>query len=172
MKLENIHDLFVICLKDLYSAESQLIEALPKMAKKASNETLKKGFEEHLKQTEEHQKRIEEIASQMDINPKNHVCKGMEGLIAEGSELLAIEGDLDAIDAGLVGAAAKVEHYEMAGYTDALRLATLMGHDDAAKLLEQTLNEEIETEKKLTEVVETEIGPVAQEKVKNMRMND
>lgn len=152
-------------LKDLYSAESQLIEALPKMAEAATNVTLKQGFEEHLRQTEEQLKRIEEISENLEFNPKNHVCKGMEGLIKEGSELFAIEGDSDVVDAAIICAAQKVEHYEIAAYGCALELAKLMGHMREAELLQQTLDEEKLTDEKLNQVAIEEINPIALEKL-------
>lgn len=165
MKIKDFHELFIINIKDLYSAETQLIEALPKMAEKASNEQLRKGFEEHLKQTQEHAKRLEKIAENLDFNPKNHTCKGMQGIIEEGAEFLKAEGDDAVVDAGLIGAAQRVEHYEIAGYGTAVAMAKLMGHDDEADLLEETLNEEKETDEKLTQLAEEEVNPEAGEKM-------
>jgi ferritin-like metal-binding protein YciE len=144
-------------LKDLYSAENQLVKALPKMAKAATNEQLKAGFEEHLEQTMGHVERLIEIGEILGKKLTGHKCKAMEGLVEEGSELISEDAD-DAIrDAGLIGAAQRVEHYEIAGYGTARTLAQHLGHEDIAELLEQTLDEEKETDEKLTELAETAI---------------
>lgn len=161
MELSTAKDLMIMSLKDLYSAETQLVGALPKMAGKASSETLKKGFEEHLEETKEHIARLEKIADKMGENPKNHTCKAMRGLIEEGSELLEMEGNSDVIDAGLIGAAQRVEHYEIAAYGSTIELAKGLGEDEAAELMSQTLEEEKATDEKLNKVAEEEVNPAA-----------
>jgi ferritin-like metal-binding protein YciE len=158
MKLKTLEDLFLHELKDLFSAENQLVKALPKMAKAATNEELKAGFEEHLEQTRGHVERLEEIGEMLGKKLGGHKCKAMEGLVEEGAELISEDAE-DAIrDAGLIGAAQRVEHYEMAGYGTARTLALHLGHEDAADLLEQTLDEERETNEKLTELAEMAIS--------------
>ena len=161
MKLNTIEDLFHHELKDLYSAENQLVKALPKMAKAASNEELKAGFEEHLEQTKGHVERLDEIARSLDIKLTGHKCKAMEGLVEEGAELISEDAEPSVRDAGLIGAAQRVEHYEMAGYGTAVALATQLGHKDAVKLLQQTLQEEKDTDAKLTELAESSINASA-----------
>jgi ferritin-like metal-binding protein YciE len=165
MKLNTIEDLFHQELKDLYSAENQLVKALPKMAKAATNEELKAGFEEHLEQTKGHVERLNQIGEQLGVKLTGHKCKAMEGLVEEGSEMISEDAEDSVRDAGLIGAAQRVEHYEIAGYGTARALATRLGHGDAAELLEQTLEEEKETDVKLTtlaeslaEAVETDAG--------------
>jgi len=158
MKLKTLQDLFLHELKDLYSAENQLVKALPKMAKAATNEELKAGFEEHLEQTKGHVERLEQIGEQLGAKLGGHKCKAMEGLIEEGAELIHEDAE-DAIrDAGLIGAAQRVEHYEIAGYGTAIALANGLGHSDAAELLQQTLDEEKETDAKLTEIAESTVN--------------
>ena len=157
MKLKSLEDLFLYELKDLFSAENQLVKALPKMAKAATNEELKAGFEEHLEQTKEHVVRLEQIAETLGKKLAGHKCKAMEGLVEEGSELTSEDAEDPIRDAGLIGAAQRVEHYEIAGYGTAISLARHLGHDDIADILEQTLDEEKETNEKLTELAETAI---------------
>jgi len=148
-------ELFVEELKDLYHAEQQLVKALPKMAKAASDPALKSGFNKHLKQTEGHARRLEKVFRLLGEKPATKVCEGMKGLIKEGQE--KIEEDLpDSIkDAALIGAAQKVEHYEIAAYGTLRTYADLMERDDVAELLQATLDEEGETDKKLTQIAET-----------------
>ena len=141
-------------LKDLYSAETQLVKALPKMAKAATNSDLRAGFEEHLKQTEGHVGRLEKIMKSLDESPKGKKCKGMEGLIKEGAELIEEDPGDEELDAGLISAAQRVEHYEMAGYGCVATYAKLLGEDQAEALLRQTLDEEKETDKKLTQLAQ------------------
>ena len=157
MKLQTLEDLLHHELKDLYSAENQLVKALPKMAKAATNEELKAGFEEHLEQTRGHVERLEEIAGQIGKKLTGHKCKAMEGLVEEGAELIAEDAEDSVRDAGLIGAAQRVEHYEIAGYGTAKALALKLGHEDIAEILEQTLEEEKETDEKLTELADTAI---------------
>jgi ferritin-like metal-binding protein YciE len=141
--------LYIDELKDLYNAENQLLKALPKMAKAATSEDLSAGFEAHLEQTKGHVQRLETIFVQLDENPKGKKCKGMEGLIEEGSEAIEeYEGEL--LDAALIGAAQRVEHYEMAGYGTVIAFAKELGESEHADLLNQTLEEEKATDERLT----------------------
>ena len=154
MKIESLRDLYVEQLHDLYSAETQLVEALPKMAKAASNPQLQNAFQEHLTQTKTHVQRIEQIFQKLGAKPKDQTCKGMEGLIKEGSEMIKMKGEPAAIDAGLIAAAQRVEHYEIAGYGCVHTYAQQLGKQQDAQLLQQTLNEEGQTDKKLTQLAE------------------
>src|SRR6185369_9904482 len=163
MKLKTLKDLFHHELKDLYSAETQLVKALPKMAKAATNEELKAGFEEHLEQTREHVQRLDQIGESLEMRLSGHKCKAMEGLITEGAELISEDAEESVRDAGLIGAAQRVEHYEIAGYGTARALAQLLGFDEAADLLEQTLDEEKATDEKLTEIAESAVNASAAE---------
>src|SRR6187431_2866031 len=148
MKLQTLADLLHHELKDLYSAENQLVKALPKMAKAATNLDLKAGFEEHLEQTKGHVERLDQIAKKLGKKLTGHKCKAMEGLVEEGAELISEYAEASVRDAGLIGAAQRVEHYEIAGYGTTRALASRLGHEDFAKLLEETLNEEKETDAK------------------------
>lgn len=150
MKLESLHDLFVAELRDIYSAENQILKALPKMAKAASAPELRDAFKKHLKQTEQQVARLEKIFKQLDVGPRGKKCKAMEGLIEEGAEVMKQEGEPAVLDAALIAGAQKIEHYEMAGYGCVRTWARLLGHEDAADLLQETLDEEGETNKKLT----------------------
>src|SRR5215212_5151306 len=140
-------------LKDLYSAENQLVKALPRMAKNATNEQLRMAFERHLEETRGQVARLEQIAEEMGITLRGKKCKGMEGLIEEGKEAME-EFEDDVLDAALIGAAQKVEHYEIAGYGTARTHAQMLGMTKAARLLQQTLDEEGRTDKKLTDLAE------------------
>ncbi|HEY8967064.1 MAG TPA: ferritin-like domain-containing protein [Candidatus Methylacidiphilales bacterium] len=153
-KLNSLQELFVQELKDLYSAETQLIKALPKMAKAASSPTLKEGFEKHLEETKGHAERLEKIMDELGESPRGKSCKAMKGLIEEGSEVLSEEGEESVIDAALIAAAQRVEHYEIAGYGTARTFARLLGHDAIADELQRTLDEEAATDKALTEAAE------------------
>jgi ferritin-like metal-binding protein YciE len=155
MEHNALMDLYVDELRDIYSAENQLTKALPKMAKAATSEELSAGFEEHLEQTRGHVKRLEQIFSQLGEKPTGKKCKGMEGLIEEGKEMID-EDELDgeALDAGLISAAQRVEHYEIAAYGCVRTYAKLLGESDAAELLEETLSEEKETDQKLTSLAQ------------------
>jgi ferritin-like metal-binding protein YciE len=157
MKLQSLEELFIHECKDLLSAEKQLVKALPKMAKGAANEELRAAFEEHLEQTKTHVQRLEEVFAGLGKTARAEHCKGMEGLIEEGSELLEEEGDTIVKDAALIGAAQRVEHYEMAGYGTARTLAELLGYHEAVELLQQTLDEEKETDEKLTKLALAEL---------------
>jgi ferritin-like metal-binding protein YciE len=158
MKLQTLHDLYVEQLHDLYSAETQLVEALPKMAKAASNMQLQSAFQEHLMQTKGHVRRLEQIFTQLGEKTKSPTCKGMEGLIREGEEMIKMKGEPAAIDAGLIAAAQRVEHYEMAGYGCVRTYAQQLGETQGAQLLQQTLDEEGAADKKLTQLAEMVIN--------------
>ena len=136
MKLNTLKDLYIHELKDLYSAEKQIIKALPKMIKSATNQELAGGFQEHLEQTREHAERLEKILSGFKQTTRGKKCKGMEGLLAEGSEMMEEEADEEVHDAGLIAAAQRVEHYEISGYGTARTYASLLGDKEGAKLLE------------------------------------
>ncbi|HUK47546.1 MAG TPA: ferritin-like domain-containing protein [Terriglobales bacterium] len=154
MAIESLDDLFVDQLRDLYDAENQLIKALPKMAEAANSDELREGIEEHLEQTKGHAQRIEQIFENLGEKTKAKKCKGMEGVIKEGSEVLEEDMDPDVKDAAIIAAAQRVEHYEIAGYGTARTYASLLGEREAASLLEQTLQEEKETDAKLTQLAE------------------
>jgi ferritin-like metal-binding protein YciE len=158
MKIKTLQDLYVEQLHDLYSAETQLVDSLPKMAKAATNVQLKTAFTEHLAQTQVHVHRLEQIFTQLGEKTKGPTCKGMQGLIAEGEEMIKTKGDPAAIDAGLIAAAQRVEHYEMAGYGCVRTYAKQLGDQTSEKLLQQTLNEEGETDHKLTHLAEAVIN--------------
>jgi ferritin-like metal-binding protein YciE len=152
MEMQSLRELMIDELKDLYSAETQILKALPKMIKKATSEELKSGFEKHLKETEGHVERLDKIFQQLDASPRGKKCKGMEGIIEDGKELMEKDADPEVMDAGLIGAAQHVEHYEMAGYGCVRTYAELLGLSDVAKLLQKTLDEEKATDEKLTEL--------------------
>ena len=152
MESNALKELYVEELKDLYSAENQLVKALPKLAKAASAEELREGFEEHLEQTKEHVQRLEKIFKELNQSPKGKKCVGMEGLVKEGSEMMQEDYEDEVMDAGLISAAQRVEHYEIAAYGTVRTFAELLGESEHASLLEQTLNEEKETDEKLTEL--------------------
>lgn len=158
MKLETLRDLYTEQLKDLYSAETQLVDALPKMAKAASNPQLQRAFQEHLVQTKQHVQRLEQIFAQIGDKPKGQTCKGMEGLLKEGEEMIKMKGNSAAIDAGLIAAAQRVEHYEIAGYGCVRTYAAQIGDRQGAMLLQQTLDEEGTTDKRLTQLAEQVIN--------------
>jgi ferritin-like metal-binding protein YciE len=153
-----LEELLVDQLKDLYSAENQIIKALPRMAKAASSPELKRAFERHLEETKRQVERLDQIGDALEVRLTGKKCKGMEGLIAEGKEIMEEDLDENAIDAGLIGAAQKVEHYEIAAYGTARTHAAMLGYNKAAKLLQQTLDEEGNTDKKLTQLAESIIN--------------
>jgi ferritin-like metal-binding protein YciE len=161
MKLDSLQKLYIEELRDLYSAENQILKALPKMAKAASSPQLQAAFNEHLKQTEGHVNRLETIFKRLDKSPKGKTCKAMEGLVEEGSEMMSEKGEPAVLDAGLIAAAQRVEHYEIAGYGTVRTYARLLGDTEAERLLQQTLDEEGETDKKLTRLAETLINAEA-----------
>lgn len=156
--MKNLNDLFEHQLKDLYSAENQLVEALPKMQKNANDSKLKKAFEKHLKETEGHIKRLEEITEKLGIKPTGETCKAMKGLIKEAESFLEEDTEKEVRDAGLIAEAQRVEHYEISAYGTAVRYAKELGHDDIAKKLQKTLDEEYKTDDLLTEMAEDRLN--------------
>jgi ferritin-like metal-binding protein YciE len=158
MELNNLRALYVDELKDLYSAEKQLLKALPKMAKNATNPQLKKAFTDHLAQTQGQVDRLEEIFGSLEASPRGKKCVGMEGLIEEAKELIEEDPQEDVLDAGLISKAQHVEHYEMAGYGTVRTYADLLGETRHAQLLQQTLDEEGNANKLLTQLAESSIN--------------
>ena len=161
MKLDTLQKLYTNQLRDLYSAEHQLLKALPKMAKAASSEDLKDAFEKHLEQTKGHVERLEQVFEELGEKPKGKTCRAMKGLIEEGSEILKEGGEDSVIDAGIIVAAQKVEHYEIAGYGGVRTFAHLLGENKAAELLQTTLDEEAETNQLLNRLAESIVNPEA-----------
>lgn len=161
MKLESLKDLYLEQLKDLYSAETQLVDALPKMAERASSQDLKQAFQNHLRETQEQVRRLEQIFQDIGETPKGHTCEGMKGLIREGEEMIKMQGDAKVIDAGLIAAAQRVEHYEIAGYGTVRTYAEMLGKQQHASLLERTLQEEEMTDEKLTQLAESHVNEEA-----------
>lgn len=157
-KLNNLDDLFLHGLKDIYNAEKQLVKALPKMAKAATSEKLRAGLQEHLEQTEGHVERLEKIFQSLGVAARGVKCAAMEGLVEEGAETIAEDAEPAVKDAALIMAAQKVEHYEIATYGTLATFAELLGNSAAAELLELTLQEEKDTDEKLTELAESEIN--------------
>ncbi len=158
MELNTLKKLYTEQLKDLYSAEKQLIKALPKMAEFATNEDLKQGFKKHLKETEGQVERLERIFSDMNISGSGKTCAAMKGLVEEGSELMEEDGVPAVLDAGLIAAAQRVEHYEIAAYGCVKAYAELLGEKKAVGLLQKTLDEESKTNQTLTELAESSIN--------------
>ena len=158
MALESLQELYLEQLKDLHSAEEQIIEALPKMIEQTSHTELRQAFELHLKQTKEQLRRLDQIGQRAGQKLTGHKCKGMEGLLEEGEEMMKERADSDVLDAALIAAAQRVEHYEMAGYGCARTYAHLLGLNDDMKLLQQTLDEEGETDHLLTDLAERVIN--------------
>ncbi|MDP9347727.1 MAG: ferritin-like domain-containing protein [Gemmatimonadota bacterium] len=161
MKMDSLKDLYVEQLKDLYSAENQILNALPKMAAKASHPELRTAFQEHEQITREQVRRLEQVFSDLGEKPTGHHCRGMEGLIREGDELLSMDVQSDVLDAGLITAAQRVEHYEIAGYGTVRTWAERLGFDNHAQLLQQTLDEEGQTDHRLTRLAEQVVNPDA-----------
>ena len=161
-KLQTLEDLYADLLKDLYSAEKQLVKALPKMAKNAQASDLQRAFQEHLRQTEGQVERLERIFTEMGGSPRGKKCVGMEGLIEEGNELLKEKAEPEVLDAGLIAAAQKVEHYEIASYGTARAWAQRLGYEKAARLLQETLEEESMANEKLTQIAESHVNMEAQ----------
>jgi len=164
MPNQGLRELYVDELKDLYNAENQLIKALPKMAKAAASEELREGFEEHLEQTKEQARRLERIFKMLDENPRGKKCVGMEGLVKEGSEIMKEDFEDEVLDAALIGAAQRVEHYEIAAYGTVRTFAEVLGEGEHVSLLEETLQEEKETDEKLTQLA-SQINEQAKEQV-------
>lgn len=153
MKLQSLNDLLIKELQDLYDAENQIIKALPKMAEKASSPELRSGINQHLEQTRGQVRRLDQIFDQLrDIDRKDGKCKGIEGIIKEGEDLLKKDAEPEVRDAGIIASAQKVEHYEIASYGTVRTYANLLGRQDWARLLEETANEEKETDSKLNQL--------------------
>jgi ferritin-like metal-binding protein YciE len=159
--LNSFDDLFVEQLQDLYDAEQRLTKALPKMAAAAHNPALKSAFEQHLQQTQNHVSRLEQVFKGLGKSAQTKTCEAMKGLVDEGSEVISGKGDPDVKDAALIAAAQRVEHYEIAGYGTVRTFARRLGKSEAARLLQETLDEEAETDKKLTGLAEQAINPKA-----------
>ena len=162
MSLATLHDLMVHELKDLYSAERQLVQALPKMSKNATSDQLRTVIDNHLAETEEHVTRLEQVLESLGESPRGQKCEGMHGLIEEGKTLLKEEADPDVMDAGIIVSAQKVEHYEIASYGAVCEYARMMGHTEALQLLEQTLEEEKKADQTLNELAEGGINALAE----------
>lgn len=158
MPLETMHDLMLDQLKDIYSAEQQLTKAIPKMAKKASNEELVGAFRDHLAETEQQVRRLEQIFTKLDESPGNKKCKGMAGLIEEAEEVLEEDGDPAVIDAALIAAAQRVEHYEISAYGSVKAIAALLGHANFVRLLDESQEEETAADKKLSLIATTDVN--------------
>src|ERR1700738_4392275 len=161
LKLNSLRDLLVEELRDLYNAETQLVDALPKMAEAATSHELKSAFEHHLEETRQHVTRLERIFQQIGEKSSGETCEAMKGLIKEGDVLVKAEGDPSVRDAGLVGAAQRVEHYEIAGYGTARSLARRLGENKTAEILQQTWDEEGGADKKLTSIAESQVNVAA-----------
>jgi ferritin-like metal-binding protein YciE len=159
--LNSLSDLLVLQLQDLYDAEQRLTKALPKMADAAANRELKSAFTKHLRETEQHVKRLEKVFSILGITAQRETCEAMKGLIAEGDEAISAGGDPNVRDAALIAAAQRVEHYEIAGYGTVRTLADQLGHKEIARLLQETLEEEGAADKKLTEIAESRVNEMA-----------
>jgi ferritin-like metal-binding protein YciE len=158
VEMNTLQELYVQELKDLYSAENQILKALPRMAKAASHKELKRGFTAHERQTRQQVKRLERIFKQLGENPRGKKCVGMQGILEEGTELIKERPEPDVLDAGLIAAAQHVEHYEMAGYGTVRTWADKLGRDQDAELLQQTLDEEKQTDMLLTDLAERSIN--------------
>src|SRR5687767_2394417 len=163
MQIETMQELYVDVLKDLYDAEQQILKALPKMAKAANSEELRDGFQEHLAQTQTHLERLDQVFAQIGETAKRKKCKAIEGLLEEGKELMESVSDREVLDAGLIAAAQKVEHYEIATYGCARTYAELLDQEGASGLLQETLDEEKLTDEKLTELAVSQINLEAAE---------
>jgi ferritin-like metal-binding protein YciE len=162
MAIETLQDLYVHELKDIYSAEKQILQALPRMAKGASHDEVRQAFEEHHRVTEEQVRRLDTIFEDLGQKPEGQKCKGMEGLIEEGKDMLEEKADPDVRDAGLIAAAQRVEHYEIAAYGTARTYARQLGLEKHVDLLQRSLDEEGETDKRLTKLAENRVNPDAE----------
>jgi ferritin-like metal-binding protein YciE len=158
VQMNSLRELYVEELRDLYSAENQILKALPRMIRAASNKDLQRAFSLHERQTQQHVKRLDRIFRMLDESSRGKKCKGMEGLLEEGQELIKERPEPEVLDAGLISAAQRVEHYEMAGYGTVRTYARQLGEDEQANLLQETLNEEGETDKLLTSLAESSIN--------------
>ena len=163
MKINTLHEFYVESLRDLYSAETQLVAALPKVAQAAASRELRTAIEDHLKQTQGHVTRLEQVFDELGEKPNGHTCAAMKGLIKETEEIISDVTDKSVLDAALIGAAQKVEHYEIAGYGTARTFAQLMGHTQQAKLLQETLKEESHADELLTRVAESTVNAKAEQ---------
>jgi ferritin-like metal-binding protein YciE len=163
MHMETLQDLFVDQLRDLYNAENQLVKALPKLAKSADSDQLRSAFENHLEETKGHVERIEAIFEKLGAKPGGKTCKAMKGLVEEGAEMMDEDAEPPVMDAGLIAAAQRVEHYEIAGYGCVRNFAKLLGDEHAAKLLQETLDEEMAADKKLTKLADGGINARAKQ---------
>lgn len=161
MKVETLHDLFVHGLKEIYTAEQLVIDSLPKMIDAATSEDLKLSFQKHLQQTVEQRDRLEDVFELLDIEPEGEKCEGMDGLLKEGEKVIYARGNAEVRDAGLIAAAQKVEHYEIAVYGTLRAWAQIMGHHDIAERLQMTLDEESTTDQLLTNLAERAVNPRA-----------
>lgn len=161
MKLDSLRDVLTESVRDLYNAETQLVKALPRMAKAASSPELKTALTEHLEETKRQVERLDRVCELLGVKAKGKTCQAMKGLIEEGAEIIAEDGDPSAKDAALIGAAQKVEHYEIAGYGTARTFASILGEDDVAALLQATLDEEGAADEKLTSIAESGLNQEA-----------
>lgn len=161
MKMDNLRDVFKDQLRDIYDAENQLTKALPKMAEAATAQDLKRALQQHLDVTKRQKERVQQLMQNMDIKAGGKTCKAMQGLIEEGDEMAKNRGDSDAVDAGIVAAAQKVEHYEMATYGSLRTWAQTLGENDAARVLQEILDEESEANETLTQIAEGHLNPSA-----------
>ena len=162
MSAKTLKDLFIDEVKDMYNAENQLTKALPQMAKKASSDKLREAFEEHLKETENQIKRLEDVFKRLDLEPKGKTCEAMKGLVNEGKEIMDEIKELDVLDAGLISAAQKVEHYEIASYGTLINFSERLGLKKAGDLLKENLDEEYAADEKLTKIAESEVNKKAE----------
>ena len=158
MEIDSLRKLYVEELKDLYSAEKQILQALPRMAKKVTNKQLRQAFEEHVEVTRNQVARLDQIFESLERSPRGKKCKGMEGLLEEGKEMMEEDMEPEVLDAALISATQRVEHYEIAGYGTVRAYAQLLGEQEHVRLLQQTLDEEGEADKRLTQLAETTIN--------------
>lgn len=172
MQLNTLQELYEHCLVDALSAETQIIEALPKMMEAATSPDLRDAFEEHLNQTKQHKQLVQKLIDELESKPKEIECKGMKGIIEEGSEVLKVKGEPEVIDAALIAGAQKVEHYEIALYGTAQSIAELLGEDDAAQVLMEIKDQEVETDENLTELAVSSINEDAEDESENEEESD
>lgn len=161
--MKTLKDLFIHQLKDLYSAEDQLVNALPEMAQKATDQKLQKAFEDHLEETKQHRQRIKEICEKLEVEYDGETCEAMEGLIKEAKSFMKEDLDNDVLNAGLIAEAQRVEHYEISAYGTATRFAKELGYDDIAATLHSTLEEEYAADEKLTSIAESKVNEEAKQ---------
>jgi len=161
-QFNDLKDLFICDLKDLYDAEQQLTEALPLMAQAATDPQLRQAFEDHFRQTQTHIARLEQVFRGINCEPEREACPAMKGIVKEGNDMISAKGDCSVRDAGLIAAAQRAEHYEIAGYGTVRTFARQLGRGDLASVLQMTLDEEGDTDKKLTAIAESSINQMAQ----------